>query len=243
MGILVRPVLSLDHMYGPSLGRVLAAPGGGRAGRARPCSRAAVRCMSQRSEGDPGWQSAKAMRQCEDDFPKESLELTAEDGLFPRCMAIRPSCKCLPSPGAAHSGMARNAAQWALCRHLAVNLLFSCPSTNAHSAAARTRESLHNLTHACGHLRSPRRRQPGDFPAVAVGKPSIAGRLQNVVSSLTNGAVAASSPVETLSAAPAAPAVTGEAVEYDPLRDGPLRYLGYANEASSNKSFTRYQCR
>lgn len=79
------------------------------------------------------------------------------------------------------------------------------------------------------------RRQPGDFPAVAL-RPSIVKRLQNAVSSLTNGAVPSASngvsPTEAAVAAPVAPAVTGEAAEYDPLRDGPLRYLGYANEVA-----------
>lgn len=41
--------------------------------------------MSGRSEGGPGPQSAKATRECEDTYPNENLELTPEDGLFPRC--------------------------------------------------------------------------------------------------------------------------------------------------------------
>ena len=65
-------------------------------------------------------------------------------------------------------------------------------------------------------------------------KPTLARRLQNAVSSLTSGAVPSApvdaSPAEAAIAAPVTPAVTGETAEYDPLRDGPLRYLGYANE-------------
>jgi hypothetical protein len=65
-------------------------------------------------------------------------------------------------------------------------------------------------------------------------KPTLARRLQNAVSSLTSGAVPSApmdaSPAEAAIAAPVTPAVTGEPAEFDPLRDGPLRYLGYANE-------------
>ena len=65
-------------------------------------------------------------------------------------------------------------------------------------------------------------------------KPTLARRLRNAVSTLTSGA-APSAPVDSSSAeaaiaAPVTPAVTGEPAEFDPLRDGPLRYLGYANE-------------
>lgn len=76
-------------------------------------------------------------------------------------------------------------------------------------------------------------------------RPPLVKRLQNAVSSLTNGAVPEASldasPAEAAVAAPVDPAVTGEPAEYDPLRDGPLRYLGYSNEVSS-QSLSSDQC-
>lgn len=69
------------------------------------------------------------------------------------------------------------------------------------------------------------------------------------MSSLTSGAVPSApmdaSPAEAAIAAPVTPAVTGETAEYDPLRDGPLRYLGYANEVRRllhSVVRTRYGC-
>jgi hypothetical protein len=49
-------------------------------------SQRGVWCQSQRSEGGPGPQSAKASREaCKETYPSEQLDLTPEDGLFPRC--------------------------------------------------------------------------------------------------------------------------------------------------------------
>ena len=59
------------------------------------------------------------------------------------------------------------------------------------------------------------RRQPGAFPNIKVSR---------------SGLQAALTRLQTLAAAP--PAEVGGTAEaaFDPLRDGPLRYLGYANE-------------
>ena len=59
------------------------------------------------------------------------------------------------------------------------------------------------------------RRQPGAFPNIKVSR---------------SGLQAALTRLQTLAAAP--PAEMGGTAEaaFDPLRDGPLRYLGYANE-------------
>jgi hypothetical protein len=50
------------------------------------------------------------------------------------------------------------------------------------------------------------------------------------------------SPAEAAVAAPVNPAVTGETAEFDPLRDGPLRYLGYANEVRTTPSAVKTSC-
>lgn len=63
-------------------------------------------------------------------------------------------------------------------------------------------------------------REPGNFPDVAINEPS-------------NGAAtiaAKPTPVNTLTSLQAGAELAAEGQLYDPLRDGPLRYLGYTNE-------------
>lgn len=69
----------------PVLCRLLAPPLAARRGCSgeRPHVRM-VQCQAQRSDSGPGPQSAKATRECEEAYPSERLDLTPEDGLFPR---------------------------------------------------------------------------------------------------------------------------------------------------------------
>ncbi len=73
------------------------------------------------------------------------------------------------------------------------------------------------------------KRQPGQYPPVAVRK-SLRQRLASVVG--LDGVLGGPAPEATAVVAPVQTTVIAEseAAEYDPLRDGPLRYCGYANE-------------
>jgi len=72
------------------------------------------------------------------------------------------------------------------------------------------------------------KRQPGQYPSVAVRK----SLRQRFVSAVGLEGVLGRDSVEAVQANPvkAMVAADAEAAEYDPLRDGPLRYCGYANE-------------
>lgn len=68
------------------------------------------------------------------------------------------------------------------------------------------------------------RREPGEFPAASTSK-GLASRLKTAVG--LDGILGEQAEVV---GSPQSKEAEGEAPAYDPLRDGPLRYCGYANE-------------